>query len=294
MKRRGIILAGGTGSRLHPITLGVSKQLVPVYDKPMIYYPLSILMLAGIEDVLIITRPEDAQQFQNLLSDGRQFGMNFSFAVQPKPEGIAQAFLIGENFLQSGPAALVLGDNILFGAGLQEKLKTANSEQSGATVFGYRVRNPEQYGVVEFDAAGNVKSIQEKPDKPPSQYAVVGTYFYDSEVVDVAKSLQPSKRGELEITSVNAAYLERGDLSVDLFGRGYAWFDTGNPNSLLDASNFVRTLSERQSVSIACPEEIAWKNGWISDADLEALAARYAQGRYGQYLSALLGIEETR
>lgn len=287
-KTKGIILAGGTGSRLHPITLGVSKQLVPVYDKPMIYYPLSLLMLAGIRDVMIITTPHEHDAFARLFGDGARLGLSIEYGVQPSPDGLAQAFLIGEDFIGQDNVALVLGDNIIFGDGLGRTLKSAAAGQRGATVFGYHVSTPEQYGVVEFDDDGNVLSIEEKPERPKSEYAVIGCYFYDNDVVEIAKSIKPSARGELEITDVNRAYLERGDLRVQLFGRGYAWFDTGNPNALLDAGNFTRTLFERQGVQIACPEEIAWRQGWLDDDALGKIAHDLRKNDYGKYLSALL------
>lgn len=285
---KGIILAGGTGSRLHPITLGVSKQLVPVYDKPMIYYPLSLLMLAGIREILLITTPHEQDGFKRLFGDGSRLGVSIQYAVQPSPDGLAQAFIIGEDFIGDDKVALVLGDNILFGGGLSETLQSAAARDAGATIFGYRVATPEQYGVVEFDSGGAVLSIEEKPERPKSDYAVIGLYFYDNDVVRIAKSIQPSARGELEITDVNKAYLARGDLKVQLFGRGYAWFDTGNPNALLDAGNFTRTLFERQGVQIACPEEIAWRQGWLDDAALEDRAQALSKNAYGRYLRALL------
>ncbi len=287
-KTKGIILAGGTGSRLHPITMGVSKQLVPVYDKPMIYYPLSLLMLAGIRDIMIITTPHDHDAFVRLFGDGSRIGVSISYGVQPSPDGLAQAFLIAEDFIGTDNAALVLGDNILFGGGLSQTLQAAASRESGGTIFGYQVGTPEQYGVVEFDSNGTVLSIEEKPEKPRSDYAVIGCYFYDNDVVEIAKSIQPSARGELEITEVNNAYLERGDLEVQLFGRGYAWFDTGNANALLDAGNFTRTLYERQGVKIACPEEIAWRQGWLDDGALETIANDFSDNPYGRYLRGLL------
>ncbi|MEL7444447.1 MAG: glucose-1-phosphate thymidylyltransferase RfbA [Pseudomonadota bacterium] len=287
-KTKGIILAGGTGSRLHPITLGVSKQLVPVYDKPMIYYPLSLLMLAGIRDIMIITTPHEHDAFERLFGDGSRLGVSIEYGVQPSPDGLAQAFIIGENFIGVDRVALVLGDNILFGEGLGATLRAATVAESGATIFGYRVSTPEQYGVVEFDNDGSVLSIEEKPARPKSDYAVIGCYFYDNDVIDIAKSIQPSSRGELEITDVNRAYLDRGDLRVRLFGRGYAWFDTGSPNALIDAGNFTRTLFERQGVQIACPEEIAWRSGWLNDAQLAAIAHGFRKNSYGAYLKSLL------
>lgn len=286
--RKGIILAGGSGTRLHPLTHSVSKQLMPVYDKPMIYYPLSILMLAGIRDVLIITTPRDREAFHNLLGDGSQWGMAFSYAVQPSPDGLAQAFLIGESFLGCDPACLVLGDNIFYGHGMVEMLERANARQQGATVFGYYVRDPERYGVVSFDAQGKAVDIEEKPVKPKSSYAVTGLYFYDNDVIDIAKSIRPSPRGELEITDVNKAYLARGDLGVELMGRGYAWLDTGTHDSLIDAANFIKVVQDRQGLQVACPEEIAWRQGYIDSAQLEKIAAPYAKSLYGRYLLDLL------
>jgi glucose-1-phosphate thymidylyltransferase len=286
---KGIILAGGTGSRLHPLTLSVSKQLLPVYDKPMIYYPLSTLMLAGIRDILVITTPKDALDFKRLLSQADRWGLNLSFAEQPQPEGLAQALLIGEGFIGKDGCALVLGDNIFYGNGLSDLLKIAASRDSGATVFGYHVPDPERYGVVEFNEAGRAVSIEEKPVKPKSHYAVTGLYFYDNQVVDIARDIKPSARGELEITDVNRAYLEAGSLAVERMGRGHAWFDTGTPDSLLEAAHFVQTIEKRQGLRIACPEEIAWRNGWIDEVQFEALAAALGQNNnYGQYLHGLL------
>ncbi|MDZ4831191.1 MAG: glucose-1-phosphate thymidylyltransferase RfbA [Phycisphaerae bacterium] len=292
MERKGIILAGGSGTRLYPITKAVSKQLMPVYDKPMIYYPLSMLMLAGIRSVLVITTPQDQEAFRTLLGDGTQWGLEFVYEAQPRPEGLAQAFLIGERFLTVGgrvaPSAMVLGDNIFYGTELQRRLREVSARPSGATVFAYHVTNPQEYGVVAFDAAMRAVSIEEKPKVPKSNYAVTGLYFYDETVVDVAKSVKPSARGELEITSVNDAYLQRGTLNVELLGRGSAWLDTGTFDTLLQASQFVHTLEARQGLKIACPEEIAYRNGWISAAELEKLADGLSKNSYGQYLKLVL------
>ena len=287
-KTKGIILAGGAGSRLHPITLGISKQLIPIYDKPMIYYPLSVLMISGIKDILVISTPFDLPIFKHLLGDGSQFGINIEYAEQPSPDGLAQAFIIGEKFIGDDNVCLILGDNIFYGQHFRKKLKAAIESSAPATVFGYRVHDPDRYGVVEFDDDGKAVSIEEKPENPKSNYAVTGLYFYDNSVIEIAKNMKPSPRGELEITDVNKTYLEEGDLSVQVLGRGFTWLDTGTHDSLLEAGQFVQTVEKRQGYMVACPEEIAWENNWLDDDQIRARAEFFNKTSYGKYLGRLV------
>lgn len=289
---KGIILAGGSGTRLYPITMGVSKQLLPIYDKPMIYYPLSVLMLAGIQDILIITTPEDKASFERLLGDGSQLGVKLTYAVQASPDGLAQAFIIGEEFIGMDSVCLVLGDNIFFGQGFSPRLRAIAQKTEGATVFGYQVMDPERFGVVEFDDNYKVMSIEEKPEKPKSNWAITGLYFYDNKVVEYAKKVKPSERGELEITSLNEMYLNDNNLNVELLGRGFAWLDTGTHDSLIEAGSFVETVQKRQGMMVACPEEIAWRNGWLSSSELKSIATKLKKNEYGTYLLRLLTNEE--
>ena len=294
INRKGIILAGGSGTRLYPITMGTSKQLLPIYDKPMIYYPLSVLMLAGINDILVISTPEDLPNFEKLLGDGKEIGVKLSYKVQPSPDGLAQAFILGEEFIGNDDVCLILGDNIYYGQGFSEKLKRASEQQVGATVFGYYVNDPERFGVVEFDNSGKALSIEEKPEKPKSNYAVTGLYFYDNRVVEIAKNIKPSHRGELEITDVNNVYLQQGGLNVELLGRGFAWLDTGTHDSLIEASQFVQTIEHRQGLKVACLEEIAFNNGWITVDELKERGEFFKKTGYGQYLLKLYQEKSTK